>query len=139
MPSQVYTLIQMQIAAFAKTISENETAAKKYRNYWKWAQAVVLTIGIITPFIVFFRKSPIFPAQFWVYWCSITPPLSALISFLSSHFAWKVKATTFASQAKQLKKLENKANLRLATTKEAELPTLYEWLLDEVATIEEER
>lgn len=138
MPSQVYTLIQTQIAAFAKIIAENEVVAKKLQTYWKMAQAIVLIIGIITPFIVFFRKSAIFPAQFWVYWCTVTPPLSALVTFLASHFAWKEQATTLALQAKQLKNLQNKANLRLATAKEAELPTLYEWVLDEAARIEGE-
>jgi len=137
MPSQIHTLIQTQIAGFAKSITENEANAKKFQNYWKIAQAIVLIIGIVTPFIVFFRKSPVFPAQFWVYWCSITPPLSALVTFLASHFAWKEQATTLTLQVKQLKNLQNKANLRLATTKEKDLPTLYEWVLDEATKIEE--
>lgn len=42
-------------------------------------QATIYCISLLTPLIVIFRKSDLYPPQFWVVWCIATPLLSGVL------------------------------------------------------------
>jgi hypothetical protein len=95
-------------------------------------------MGIITPIIVIFRQKEIFPPSFWVVWCIITPPLTAIISFLATHFEVKEKANRFGKMEKTMRLLLDKAKVRFANTKSEEEKTkLYEYIIEKIHRIEE--
>ncbi|MFN0204454.1 MAG: hypothetical protein ACKVTZ_23245 [Bacteroidia bacterium] len=137
MREAVQSLFQKQLEQISQRVESCKAEGKLYEKRWKTAQSIVLVVGLITPFIVIFRKSGVFPADFWLFWCTITPPLSALISFLMSHFKWKEQATSNRKNAKLYQTLHDKAQLRLITLEPDEHSRLLEWILDSKNSIED--
>lgn len=43
------------------------------------AQVIIYAISMLTPLIVIFRKSDLYPPQFWVVWCIVTPLLTGIL------------------------------------------------------------
>ena len=62
---------------FRSELQRYETAEGTWRFRWIVLEGIVLLIGLLTPVIVIFRKSGLYPVEFWVWWCIITPLLVA--------------------------------------------------------------
>ncbi len=134
----ISAVIEQQFSSIEAKIEACQVAAQKYTRYTNIVQGFVLFMGIITPIIVIFRKSELFPISFWVIWCTVTPPITAIISFLATHYGIKEKANNFAKMEKTFGLLVEKGKLRLATAKSEEDKTkLYEYIIEKRHRIEE--
>jgi hypothetical protein len=130
-------LLELYLHQINQKIALHTKNAVKYKRWWMWAQWAILFFGIITPFIVAFRKNPAMPTAFWVWWCMITPPLTAFISWFISYYDIKDNMRTAARRANALQLVFDKGRMRLAgITEHTQYTQLYEQLTEEVSKIE---
>jgi hypothetical protein len=58
-------------------LRQYEQRERRYRNIWVALEGAILAVGLLTPIIVTYRKSGLYPVEFWVWWCTLTPLLTA--------------------------------------------------------------
>jgi hypothetical protein len=84
-----------------------------WRQYWIALEGVILLIGLVTPLIVAYRKSGLYPLEFWVWWCTLTPPLAALAAILMRVTGVQDKTSTRRRQIKRMQHLLAQVSLEL--------------------------
>lgn len=114
---------------------------RKTANYrlWLFLQSFIVCVAVVTPFIVFFRKSSIFPQQFWVLWCMVTPPLTGIASVVMQALNLRENYKLHHKKAGQLSNLVKRTELKLLESKTAAAITdAYHAALKEADVIENE-
>lgn len=74
-------LIELQSRMLVQ-LARFEAAERSWRHRWILLEGIILGIGLLTPLIVIYRKSGLYPTEFWVWWCLLTPPIAATCAIL---------------------------------------------------------
>lgn len=77
----ITNLLEMQ-TRLVQELRRYEASERSWRNRWIILEGVILAIGLLTPLIVVYRKSGLYPTEFWVWWCTLTPPVAAACAIL---------------------------------------------------------
>lgn len=132
-------LLRKYLLEIAASITAHKTRQTGYYRLWLALQSFIVFVAIVTPFIVFFRKSPLFPQQFWVVWCMVTPPLTGIASVAVQALNLREHYKLHRKKAGQLGNLVKRTELKLLENKTAGAVTeAYYAALKEADTIENE-
>jgi hypothetical protein len=116
------TLLEMQ-TRFLQHISRYEAAERSWRNRWIVLEGIILTIGLLTPLIVVYRKSGLYPTEFWVWWCTITPPLAAACAIVMRVSGVQDKCLTNRRRVRRVQYLLHQSDIEIPATQTEEKAT----------------
>lgn len=85
---------------------------------WAILDGIILFIGFVTPLIVVYRKSGLYPTEFWVWWCTLTPPLAAGCAILMRVTGVQEKSLGNKKKARKMSYLLQQAEVDLSTCKD---------------------
>jgi hypothetical protein len=121
-------LLEMQ-NRFVQELTRYEAAERSWRNRWIILEGVILAIGLLTPLIVVFRKSGLYPTEFWVWWCTLTPPVAAACAILMRTSGVQDKCLTNRRRTRRVQFLLNQSNVEIPACTDEKQATqlLREW------------
>ncbi len=96
---------------------------RKYRWQWVALEGVILAIGFLTPVIVAYRKSGLYPVEFWVWWCTLTPPITAGCAILMRVSGVQDKCLINRRKIKRMHLLLGQVNLEIPLCEDDEKAT----------------
>ena len=114
-----FAMVQEQVKTMQTRLQTFQRDEQRYKSWWYICEIVVLTVALLTPIIVTFRKEAIFPANFWVIWCTVTPLLAGLAHGINSMFDLKEKWKGSGQKAATTRNLIYKTNVELANCTDA--------------------
>lgn len=109
-------LLEMQ-NRFVQELRRYESAERGWRNRWILLEGIILLIGLLTPLIVVYRKSGLYPTEFWVWWCTLTPPVAAVCAILMRTTGVQDKCLTNRRRIRRVQYLLNQSNVEIPICK----------------------
>ncbi|MBL7827968.1 MAG: hypothetical protein JNJ57_15165 [Saprospiraceae bacterium] len=110
-------------------LSRYVKSERVYRLQWAMLEGIILFIGFITPFIVAYRKSGLYPTEFWVWWCLITPPVAAGCAILMRVLSVQDKCLTNRKRIRRMGHLlsQTELDIPLCTSDEKANELMRNW------------
>ena len=110
-------LLEMQ-ARLATDLRRYEAAERSWRNKWIVLEGIILVIGLLTPLIVVYRKSGLYPMEFWVWWCTLTPPLAAACAIVMRTTGVQDKCLTNRRRTRRIQHMLHQSEIEIPICKD---------------------
>ena len=113
------SLIEMQ-SRLSNELRRYEAAERSWRNRWIMLEGVILLIGLLTPLIVVYRKSGLYPTEFWVWWCTLTPPIAAACAIIMRTSGVQDKCLTNRRRIRRVQHILGQSDIEIPIVKTEE-------------------
>jgi hypothetical protein len=110
-------LLEMQ-SRFVAQLHRYEASERSWRNRWILLEGIILAIGLLTPLIVAYRKSGLYPTEFWVWWCTLTPPIAAACAIAMRLTGVQEKCSTDRRRVRRVRHLLQQSDVEIPLCKD---------------------
>lgn len=121
---------------FRKELHRYEAEEGNWRFRWIVLEGIVLLIGLLTPVIVIFRKSGLYPLEFWVWWCIVTPLLVSACVIIMRVTGVQDKCLTNRRRIRRVSHLLRQSEVEIPLADEAKSKELLRAWNEELSKIE---